>query len=192
MTAPARISIMTRAQWRADPPNLARLSTRRDTIVGTTFHHTTGANLGSTDTAQWARNIQHFCMATRGYGDIEYDAMIRAYLDPHDHQPRGVFVEGRNLKFVGAHAASTGNVANRTTTGVALMGDATEVLSHPQLAPMVRQLVDIAWYFQLLYSKAHGVKRTQRWGHREWHDHHGGTATACPGDLLAMVHELQP
>lgn len=190
MTAP-RISFMTRAQWRAAAPNPRHLSTRSDRVVGITFHHTTGANLGDVDTAEWARNIQNFCMGTRGYGDIEYNAMLRAFIDPHDGLPRGVFVEGRSIAYVGAHATSTDNLANRTTSGVALMGDATEVLSHPELVPTVHALVELCWYFQGLYANAHGVARSQRWGHREWHDlGHGGIATACPGDLLAMVHAL--
>jgi hypothetical protein len=185
-----RISILTRAQWKAAPPNPAHLSTRRDTLLGVTFHHTTGANLGDVDTAQWARNIQRFCMVTRGYGDLEYNAMIRAYVDPHDGQPRGVFVEGRDVKYVGAHAASTGNVANRTTTGVALMGDADEVLSHPELVPTVHALVNLCWYFQQLYSHAHKVAHTARYGHREWMPK-GGTATVCPESLLTIVHGLK-
>lgn len=189
-----RIDFLTRAQWRAAPERPGHLSRRRDLLVGVTFHHTTGANLGDTDTGQWARNIQHFCFG-RGYGDIEYNAMIRAFVDPHDGKPRGLFVEGRSARWVGAHATSTDNLANRTTSGVALMGDADEVLSHPKLVPTVRALVGLAWYFQLMYAHANGIKRSQRWGHREWHDHpsHGGIATACPRDsLLAIVHELKP
>ncbi len=192
MTTRPRIDFLTRAQWRATAPNLAHLSTRRDRLAGITFHHTTGANLGDVDTATWARNIQRFCMVTRGYGDIEYNAMIRAYFDPRDHRPRGVFVEGRNVKFVGAHATSTDNLANRTTVGVALMGDADEVLSHPELVPTVRALVELCWYFQHLYANANHLGRPQRWGHKEWHSH-GGIATACPRDsLLSIVHELHP
>lgn len=190
MTAP-KISFLTREQWGASAPDPRHLSTRRDAIVGVTFHHTTGANLGSTDTAQWARNIQRFCMADRGYGDIEYNAMIRAYLDPHTHQPRGDFVECRDLKWVGAHAASTDNLANRTTTGIALMGDADEVLSHPELVPVVHELVNLCWYFQQLYSFGHaGIKHTSRYGHREWMAK-GGTATVCPESLLTIVHALK-
>lgn len=185
MTAP-RISFLTRAQWEAGPPNLAHLSTRRDLVTGVTFHHTTGANLGHTDTAQWARNIQRFCMVDRGYGDIEYNAMVRAYVDPHDGKPRGVIVEGRDLKYVGAHAASDGNLANRTTNGVALMGDSRDVFAHAELVPTVHALIEGVWYLAALYRNAHRIPaKLQHFGHRDWFNQgHGGTATLCPGDPL--------
>lgn len=182
----SRISFLTREQWGAEAPNHAHLSTRRDLLAGITFHHTTGANLGDVDTAQWARNVQRFCMVTRGYGDIEYNAMIRAYVDPHDGRARGVFVACRDIAYVGAHALSAGNQANRTTTGVALMGDSRDVLAHPLLAPMVRELVGLCWYFQVLYANAHHLGHPLHYGHRDWIPH-GGTPTLCPGDPLAAM-----
>lgn len=183
-TPALRLSVLTRAQWGAVAPNTAHLSKRTDRIVGVTFHHTTGANLGSEATAEWARNIQRFCMADRGYGDIEYDAMLRVYFDPHDGKPRGVFVEGRSRTYVGAHAKSTGNVANRTTVGVALMGDSRDVFAHPELAPTVKALVELTWYLcALSHAAEHVPGKLLHYGHRDW-ETHGGTPTYCPGDPL--------
>lgn len=188
MTTPT-ITFLTRAQWRAAPPRHDRLQVRTSTLRGATFHHTTGANLGSRDTATWARSIQQFCFG-RGYGDIEYNAMIRAYIHPVTRQPRGVFVEGRDPKWVGAHASSTGNTANRETVGVALMGDSRDVLANPRLIPVVKALLGLSWYLVLLDAHAHGVADPKSFGHRDWIAS-GGIATFCPGDaFLAMIHAL--
>jgi hypothetical protein len=187
MTDP-RISVITREQWAARPPNPSRLSIRRDNIVGATFHHTTGANLGSESTEQWARNIQNFCMDDRTprYGDIEYNAMVRAWHDPQ-HGPRGVFVEGRDPRFVGAHASSTGNVANRTTVGVALMGNGDDVLADAELRPLVVELVQLAWYFVVLTLHAERItSKPLHYGHRDWIPH-GGTATYCPSNAFEAL-----
>lgn len=183
----SRLSILTRAQWGADTPNPHKLAKRADQIVGVTFHHTTGANLGSIDTAQWTRNIQRFCMGTRGYGDIEYDALLRAYVDPHDGKPRGVFVEGRNRQYVGAHAKSLKNQANRTTVGVALMGDSRDVLANKALVPVVHDLIAFTWYLaSLAHAHEHVPGKLLHFGHRDW-EAAGGTPTYCPGDPLEAL-----
>jgi hypothetical protein len=163
----APTAVVPRAGWRAADPITARLALRApaDTWVGATWHHSTGTQLGSPNSAAWVREIQAYHQGTLGYGDIAYSALIDA---------AGRVFEGRDRKYVGAHAASAGNVANRRTHGVCFLGDLT--YSGPTVAAQHAAL----WVLETMRYVGDGL---YCWEHREWLQY-GPPAkpTACPGN----------
>lgn len=166
-----RARFWTREQAGLAAPDLGRLAIRRDVVTGITFHCTGSPALDPV--AKW-RQIQQLAMLGKLpsrdlYGDQPYNAGIvltGAFA--------GVILPGRDLKYVGAHAASTDNVANRTTLGVAVIGDGS-ILSAAGWEAIEA----------LVYVWAFGVYKRglQPFDHLDWRAA-GGITTACPGPAV--------
>lgn len=178
MSAVPKPRFYTRQQAGLFTPNTHRLSSRTDTVVGITWHRT---GEPTTDPLGKWKQIQQLAMlgelpSKDLYGDHPYNAGIVT-----SGPLAGVILPGRDPRWVGAHATSTHNVANRVTLGVALIGDGT-------VTPAARAAVAA-----LIYVTAFGTYRRGllQFDHREWLGV-GGIATSCPGDsLAAFVVELR-
>lgn len=164
------MQILTRAQCGLAPANLAHLSIRSpDRPVGITVHCTVTPT--SDPVATWRQIQQEYLSGNNVnhavYGDIPYNDGIT--LD-------GRILQGRDHRYVGAHALSAYNVANRVTLGVALIGTGANIT--PQAVTALRQYIYLA---------------TLELGHRPLlFDHYdwralGGIATACPDPPTAFV-----
>lgn len=166
--APPRVRWITRAQWGALPATGGTF--RRDQIVGITEHHSTGATLRPTngDYYAWVREIQKFHMLGglgEKYVDIAYNAL---------YDSNGNIFEGRANGVVGAHALSTGNVANRITLGLCFLGNGDDTLTP------AAQAARRAYYYVTAQLVHH---QPLRWGHRDWAGA-GGISTHCPGNWI--------
>jgi hypothetical protein len=160
-------TFVTRGQLRMRSPNAARLTPRSAIVVGITVHTTGGK---TTDPrATWA-NIQAAEMDGKlppgvHYGDIAYNVGVTN---------SGDVLEGRNASWVGAHALSHDNVANRTTLGLAVVGDGTT------LSDAARTAIRACGF---LFRAHYG--RPPLWlTHRHWNSP-DGSHTQCPGDPIS-------
>jgi hypothetical protein len=150
-------------------PVLDRLAERteheyRAGHAGLTLHWTgAGGRLFRPDPVVRLRAMWAYHVRSRGYGDIAYAGAFDA-----DARTFGL----RDSRWVGAHARSTGNVANRLTDGIVFLEDS-------------RGWTDGAnegfeWWVNL-YRLVHG-RWPELWPHRWWDLHGGGGGnTACPG-----------
>lgn len=162
---------LTRDQVGLAAPNLSRLGSRFDLVAGITWH-CTGAPTRD-PLGKW-RQIQELAMEGKLpsrdlYGDHPYNAGIVL-----DGPFGGSILPGRDPKWIGAHAASTHNVANRITLGVAILGDGS------RLTPAA-----ITAMSALVYVLAFGTYKRGLvpFDHRDWKAL-GGIATACPGSAV--------
>lgn len=168
---------LTRAQVGLAPPDARRLGSRTDLVLGVTVHHTgsdTDDPLG-----KW-RLIQQLAMDAQlpsgdRYGDHPYNVGVVTSGDLD-----GALLPGRDNRWNGAHAASTSNVANRVTLGIALIGDG-------RLSPKARAAIaGYLWVAGLTYKRGLLV-----FDHQDWRAL-GGIATACPGaPLIEYVAQLR-
>ncbi|MFH2204153.1 MAG: peptidoglycan recognition family protein [Elusimicrobiota bacterium] len=138
------------------------------TPVRMTVHHTEGNTPhGEQNTAQTARNIQHYHMVGRAlegkqaFQDIGYHFLIAG---------DGRVVQGRPSNMLGAHAHG----ANRGNLGIALMGNFMKKDPTPDQMESLKRLVA---YLAVKYRVD-----PKKSGALEGHAHH--TATSCPGSLL--------
>lgn len=168
------LQVVTRDRWGALQPNrnhLTPIDAADKRKYGGTIHHTTGATLGASSFITWVRNIQTYHMGTLGYGDIAYGTLIA---------PDGsVFIGRDENSFVGAHAASAANMANRHTRGIAFLGD----LTHAYPTPAAQRAA--FWCFDLM---AYAGDELLAWAHQDWL-HYGPPAlpTACPGTPAGLA-----
>lgn len=168
-------TIVTRQQCGLLAPNVARLSLRPVAqVVGVTVHVTVTP---ATDPLERWREIQHAAMngslpSGDHYGDIPYNAGITS---------DGRILAGRDGKYVGAHALSTGNVANIHTFGYALIGTGGVITRQAQTA------LRTAVYLTTLQLG----RRPLLFDHFDWRAL-GGIATACPDPpTAAFVDQLR-
>jgi hypothetical protein len=96
------------------------------------------------------------------YGDIEYNAGIT-----YD----GRILAGRDNKYVGAHAYSANNVANRTLLGVCILGNEPPTQAAEQA---------LSAYLFVVTAMLHRPDPIVLCTHREIVAH-GGITTDCPG-----------
>lgn len=160
MPVPARLALRTPAD--AGPSH-----------EGITWHHT-GADgtLFHPDPIARLRGIWAYHVETRGYGDIAYNGAFDA-----DGNTYGL----REHRYVGAHATSTNNVANRLTDGIVFLEDARGI-THAALEAFT-------WWVNLYHYVAGRLPRS--WAHEAWSHHDGGTVTECPGaDWMAALRFL--
>ncbi|HET9247711.1 MAG TPA: hypothetical protein VFO15_18045 [Xanthobacteraceae bacterium] len=150
-------------------PVLSRLAARSDADLHLangqiTWHHT-GADgtLYHPDPIARLRGIWEYHVHTLGYGDIAYEGAFDA-----DANTYGL----RDGRWIGAHAGSTGNVANRQTNGIVFLEDARGI-THGALEAFT-------WWVNL--SKWVSGGHFTEYAHRWWSKGHGGTGTECPGD----------
>lgn len=161
------ITFRSRESLHLRAPNLQRLTLRTPAElttqnIGLTGHWTgAGGTLYHVDPVTRLQQIQAYHMDTLHYGDIAYEGAFDS---------DGVLYGLRDNRFVGAHAASTNNVANRLTDGIVWLEDARGWT----------QAAARAWDdWCNIWTLAHR-KRPNEFAH-EWWVHLGGTPTACPG-----------
>lgn len=160
-----------RATLGLGPPVLARLQRRtadeqHGTKVGFTRHWVgDGGTLYHPNPITRLQNIYGYHVHTLGYGDIAYEGAFDA---------GGNVYELRNSVFVGAHAGSTGNVANRLTDGIVYLEDA-------------RGWTTDAWsaftWWRNLFRLVLGREPIE-YAHEWWAQGHGGLPTQCPGPAV--------
>jgi hypothetical protein len=111
------------------------------------------------------RGIYQYHVHTLGYGDI-------AYAGAYDGD--GNVFGLRDGRWVGAHAGSTGNVANRLTDGIVFLEDARGWTTAASEA--------FTWWQQLFVF----VQRRApvEYAHEWWSKGHGGLPTSCPGPYV--------
>lgn len=167
-----------RASLGLGQPVPARLALRTPAEVapsheGFTWHHVgDGGTLFHPDPAARLRGIWAYHVNTRGYGDIAYHGAFDA-----DGNTYGL----RAHEYVGAHALSTDNVANRVTDGVVFLEDARGITEGAVAA--------FEWWGGLYEHVIGHVP--QSWAHEAWAHGAGGTVTACPGaDWVAALRFL--
>lgn len=137
--------------------------------AGLTYHHVgDGGTLYRPNQVARLQAIWAYHVHTLGYGDIAYNGAFDA---------DGQTYELRSHDWVSAHAASTDNVANRTTDGIVFLED-SRGLTHDALAAF-------SWWVDLYRWTQH--RTPMLWAHRYWGAGHGGQPTACPGDDLDKV-----
>lgn len=162
-----------RASLGLGQPNPHRLSWRSGWEAGAgheglTWHWTgEGGHLFHPDPIQRLRGIWAYHVNTLGYGDIAYEGAVDA---------DGNTYELRHHAYVGAHAQSAGNEANRLTDGIVFLEDARGWTNAATEA--------FSWWYNVYHLTMRRVPRL--WAHRYW-GRHGGLPTQCPGDGLANV-----
>ncbi|TFF08569.1 N-acetylmuramoyl-L-alanine amidase [Cellulosimicrobium funkei] len=134
-TAPAPPTVISRAQWGADPALMTWTPQYAQTTVAAVLHHTAGSN--SYTPAQSpgiVRGIYAYHAQSRGWGDIGYNVLVDQY---------GQIFEGRfgglTMATVAAHAGGF----NSGTFGVSMMGDYSSVAPSAALRESVARI--IAW-----------------------------------------------
>lgn len=161
-----------RNQIPLDPPALDRLSLRQDQIDGVAVHWNGGPVPYNALYPTW-HGLQTMAMSGQNvnhtaYGDIEYNAGIT-----YD----GRILAGRDNKFVGAHATSFNNVANRTLLGVCMLGNEPPTEAATQA---------LGAYLFVVIAMLHRPDPIVLCSHREIVTH-GGISTQCPGDAYENV-----
>ncbi|HEX8002226.1 MAG TPA: peptidoglycan recognition protein [Mycobacteriales bacterium] len=139
--APARPSIVTRAQWGADESLRDGSPDYSDTIRMGFVHHTDTSNsYSSTQAAAMVRSVYAFHTQSRGWSDIGYNFLVDKY---------GRVFEGRyggvDRPVIGAH---TGGF-NTDTFGVALLGNFASYVPPPATLSALQRT--FAWKFSLHY-----------------------------------------
>jgi hypothetical protein len=164
---------VTRAQAGLAPPNPARLSHRTDKPWGVTKHHSASSppRTAMDSIALW-RELQREAMSGNNpnhvqFGDIEYNVGFDDF---------GQILIGRDTQWVGAHATSSNNVANRMTFGIAFLG------MDPTTPAAMEALRAYAWCASASFGHAAIML-----GHQDW-ARWGGIPTACPGQVLEHSH----
>ncbi|MFT5051932.1 MAG: hypothetical protein ACI8QZ_003362 [Chlamydiales bacterium] len=109
-------TLVTRAQWGASSAHPSNMNNGGSSWRRITVHHSAMSNplplSGSlADSSGAVRRIQKAHMQSSGYGDIGYHLLI---------DPSGRVFQGRELRWQGAHAGGSNNVAN---IGICLIGN---------------------------------------------------------------------
>lgn len=148
--------LIPRASWGAAPPVLRELRASRAPWRWITVHHSAFRSGGPLETV---KRVQRDHMSNRGYGDVGYHYFI---------DREGRIIEGRSLRWQGAHAGGSNNVGN---VGICLIGDFDkEKPTGAALRSLERLIVE-------LQSKL-GIPRPNVRPHRAWKE------TQCPGEHL--------
>lgn len=150
--------IRSRAEWGAKPFVAEKMKPHRITR-GIVVHHSAGRAPKPGEEDQIVRNIQHFHMNDKKWGDVAYHYFIC---------PSGLILEGRPLAFAG----DTGTVYD--TTGleqICMLGSYMKELPTPEALKALTELVrrDMTTL---------GFKRDKVFAHREL------AQTDCPGNEL--------
>lgn len=163
------VNIVTRTECGLPAPNLARLSKRVDVVTSITVHDC-GADV--TDPIGKWRQITELAMSGRlpsgdTYGDCPYNAGVTQ---------DGRILEGRSASYVGAHAASHDNIANRVSLGVCLVGSGQSISAAAKEA--------LLEYFELGAYVSHRPALIP-FDHLDWRAF-GGIVTSCPGPATVL------
>jgi hypothetical protein len=160
------IPVIARSTWGAVKPHLERMEKTQGEYTRITVHHSadpTPMELDGTTgkTFEAVREIQkaHMDGKTTHYGDIGYHFVI---------DPYGRLLEGRDLRYQGAHAYGDNNVQN---IGICLIGNFDkEKPTKAALEALEREIDGL--------RKQFGIPKNRVYGHRELR------STDCPGDNL--------
>lgn len=161
----ATAGLVARSRWSARPAVPSNMTVTRGGYNRITLHHTASVpgsrfdgSLG--DSLRTVNTIQRNHMGNEGWGDIGYHLLIDA---------SGRVIEGRDLRYQGAHA---GGDANRNNIGICMLGDFQRGGPTPEaMASLERVLAEL--------RREHSIRRDRVHGHREF------KSTACPGPVLA-------
>lgn len=172
------VRFYARAQLGLGPPILSRLAERSPYDygigrLGYTRHWTgSGGTLFHPDPVARLRGIYAYHVHTLGYGDIAYNGWWDA---------DGNVGDLRDPRWVGAHAGSSGNVANRQTDGLVFLED--------RRGWTQGAAAGFAWWRSLW--RLLRPTPPQEWAHEWWAQGHGGLPTACPGGaVISAVHAV--
>lgn len=160
------VPVIARAQWGAARARADRMERSQGEYTRITVHHSadpTPIELdgSSSKTFEAVREIQkaHMNGKNTHYGDIGYHFVI---------DPYGRLLEGRDLRYQGAHAYGDNNVAN---IGICLIGNFDKEKPTPEALDALEREIEAL-------RKQYGIPKSRVFGHRELR------STECPGDKL--------
>jgi hypothetical protein len=194
---PGQPAILAREDWaqgQAPPSNFAGYATVKLGFV----HHTVNPNgYSAADVPSLLLGIFQYHRYVRGYFDIAYNFLIDLYGRMWEGRAGGI-----DMPVVGAHAGGY----NAESTGVAVLGDFTNVVPSPAAIHALEQL--LAWKLSLHGTPTHGdvtvvvdpgsayytpfapgahVSLPRVAGHRD------GDSTDCPGNAFyARLPSIRP
>jgi hypothetical protein len=163
------IAVVKRAQWRAKPGRVDRLTPLKGSWSRITVHHSadtlsvqSGGTLG--DSEEVVRAIQKFHMEDPGHrwGDLGYHFLIDS---------SGRIFEGRELMWQGAHAGGAGGANNTQNVGICMLGDFRRGTPTPAALKSLQLLIDS---LRVDYK----IPSARVYPHNEF------TTTECPGPAL--------
>lgn len=162
--APVTTGVIARAQWGAAAPAPARLTPHSGRYDRITVHHSAMSaedlrRASLSTTADHLQRIQRNHMRDEGMGDIGYHYVI---------DPAGRVLEGRSLRWQGAHSGGANNVRN---VGVCLLGNFDQERPTPEADRALNALLSSL-------RKQHGIPLNRVFGHRDL------KTTQCPGTHL--------
>lgn len=133
--APAMPTVITRAQWGADPALMTWTPQYANSTLAAVLHHTAGSNTYTpAQSPGIVRGIYAYHAVSRGWGDIGYNVLVDQY---------GQIFEGRagalSLPVTAAHAGGF----NTGTFGVSMMGEYSSVAPSASMRESVARI--IAW-----------------------------------------------
>jgi hypothetical protein len=166
VSAPLGTPVIARAKWGAMRPHIERLDKMEGAYTRITVHHSADPTPIELDgsqakTFEAVREIQkaHMNGQDTHYGDIGYHFVI---------DPYGRLIEGRDLRYQGAHAGGDNNLQN---VGICLIGNFDkEQPTKAALETLERELDAL--------RKRYNISKMRVYGHREL------KSTDCPGDHL--------
>lgn len=156
--------IVPRSEWRAAAPR-GRMDTARYPMAELWLHHS--YTVPTQDPLADARQVQQIAF-DRGYSDISYTFLVH---------PSGVVLEGRELRYVGAHTLGR----NEISLAINLIGNYQPGQPLPDREVSDEQIASVRWLCDKLIADRYLVPgRYPTGGHRENPVDPGGTQ--CPGD----------
>ncbi|MDZ4771893.1 MAG: peptidoglycan recognition family protein [Planctomycetota bacterium] len=166
VSAPMGVPVIARSAWGAARPHTERMDKTAGEYTRITVHHSadpTPIELDGTSSKSFeaVREIQkaHMDGKSTHYGDIGYHFVI---------DPYGRLMEGRDLRYQGAHAYGDNNLQN---IGICLIGNfEKETPTKAALDALEREIEGL--------RKQYDIPKKRVYGHRELR------STECPGDKL--------
>ena len=182
--APGSPAIITRAQWRAQPPRSRSSYGRVDLAF---VHHTVSTNdYTSEESPQVVRAIQHYHRNTLGWDDVGYNFLVDRF---------GVIYEGRQGGIDQAVIGAQAQGWNSVSAGIASIGTHSTERVSPQAFEAIAQVVayklsvhQVPVEGQVTLTSAGGGSNRHPAGRRVAFDrvsgHRDGCSTSCPGNAL--------
>ena len=169
---PSRISVVRRGSWGSAAAVPSRMVAMERPRRITIHHSALFCGRSPQNCNAILRSIQRTHIQQRGWGDIGYHFLI---------DPRGRVLEGRQLKYQGAHAG--GPQVNRGNIGICLLGNFQPGTRERVQRPSIAQLQALETLVSTL-SARFNVAPASILSHREVHPR-GPGATECPGRFLS-------
>jgi hypothetical protein len=166
VSAPLGTAVIARAAWGAARPHLERMEKTVGEYTRITVHHSADPTPIELDgsmgkTCEAVREIQkaHMDGKSTHYGDIGYHFIV---------DPYGRVIEGRDLKYQGAHAYGDNNVQN---VGICLIGNFDKQQPTKAALDALQRQIEVL-------RQRYDIPKKRVYGHRELR------STDCPGDNL--------